>query len=246
MLPVLRSALRNVSRRSASLVAAVTAVLLVAAVASAVAGPWEMEERDFSWLTELIDERTFPTVTLDVAEFEFEPGSPPGPGPDLRWIRYVAIALAVAGAIAVLVWLVRRYRMTRLPEPVTVQRMEGAAAAADMPEVPVLQQGVRAARRMLEEGTEPDDAIISAWMTLEAAAADAGVRRLPSQTPTEFAVAILERTAADSVATQRLLGLYRRARFSRRRSTRDDVAEAVRCLGVLADSWGLAATGSER
>ena len=232
------------SRRSANLVALVTAVVLVAALGAATAGPWEMEERDLSWLTDWIESgETLPSIDLDTPEFEFEPGSPPGPGPDLSWMRGVAIALAVAAAVAFFLWLVRRYQRTRLPEPVVVQRMEGATGTTEMPEIPVLQEGVRAARRMLEEGAEPDDAIIAAWMTLETAAADAGVRRQPSQTPTEFAVAILERTAADTTATQRLLGLYRRARFSRHRSTQDDVAEAVRCLAVLADGWDTVATG---
>lgn len=236
------------SRRNAGLLAVVTAVLLVAALGSAVAGPWEMEERDLSWLTGWLEgDGTVQTIDLGtLPEFEFAPATPPGPGPDLSWMRSVAIGLAVAAAVAVLVWVVRRYRRTRLPQPVAVQRMDGAAGSAEMPEIPVLQKGVREARRMLDAGTEPDDAIISAWMTLEAAAADAGVPRRPSQTPTEFAVAILERTATDSAATQRLLGLYRRARFSRHRSTRDDVAEAVRCLGVLADSWDTVTTGSDR
>lgn len=223
-------------------------MLLVAALASAMAGPWEMEERDLSWLTDWLEaDGTVPTIDMGtLPEFEFEPASPSGPGPDLSWLRSVAIGLAVAAAVAVLVWLVRRYQGTRLPEPVAVQRMDGAAGSAEMPEIPVLQKGVREARRMLDEGTDPDDAIISAWMSLEAAAADAGVQRRPSQTPTEFAVSILERTPADSAATQRLLGLYRRARFSRHRSTRDDVAEALRCLGMLADSWDTATTGSDR
>lgn len=240
--------MRNVSRRNSSLVAGVTAVLLLAALGSAVAGPWEMEERDLSWLTDWLEgDGTVSTFDLDtLPEFEFEPASPSGPGPDLSWIRGVAIGLAVVAAAVLLVWLVRRYRRTRLPEPVAVQRMDGAAGSEATPDIPVLQKGVRKARRMLDEGTEPDDAIISAWMTLEAAAADAGVRRRPSQTPTEFAVAILERTPVDSAATQRLLGLYRRARFSRHRSTRDDVAEAVRCLAVLADSWDTVATESDR
>ena len=126
------------------------------------------------------------------------------------------------------------------------QRREGVAAQEEAPEVPVLQKGLRDASRMLEEGIEPDDAIISAWMTLEGAAADAGVRRRPAQTPTEFAVAILDRTVADSEATQRLLALYRRARFSQHPSTREDVAEAVRCLRVLMESWDRAAAGSDR
>ena len=239
--------MRNVSRRNAGLLAVVTAVLLVAALAAAMAGPWEMEERDLSWLTEWIEDGTAPTIDLGtLPEFEFVPASPAGPGPDLSWMRGVAIALAVAAGVVVLVWLVRRYQRTRLPDPVAVQRMDGAAGSAVMPEIPVLQRGVRAARRMLDEGSDPDDAIISAWITLETAAADAGVQRRPSQTPTEFAVVVLERTAADSAATQRLLGLYRRARFSRHRSTRDDVAEALRCLGVLADGWDTVTAGSDR
>lgn len=212
------------------------------------AGPWEMEERDLSWLTDWLEvDGTVPSIDIGtLPEFDFEPASPPGPGPDLSWMRSVAIGLAAAAAVVVIVWLVRRYQRTRLPEPAAVQRMDGVAGSAEMPEIPALQKGVRAARRMLDEDIDPDDAIISAWITLEAAAADAGVQRRPSQTPTEFAVAVLERTAADSAATQRLLGLYRRARFSRHRSTRDDVAEALRCLGVLADGWDTVTTGADR
>ena len=232
------------SRRQTSLVAAVTAVLLVAALGAAVAGPWEMEERDLSLLTDLFEPRTFPTVPPDSSEFEFAPGSSPPPGPDLSWMRYVAIGAAVALGMTVFVWLLRRYRMTQLPEPVVVQRREGSAVSPDVPEVPPLQEGIRRARRVLQEGTDPDDAIISAWMTLERAATDAGVRRRPSQTPTEFAIAVLETTGADAGAVRRLLGLYRRSRFSRRRSTPDDVADAVGCLEVLADSWDRVATGS--
>lgn len=233
------------SRRHVRLVAAVTAVLLAAALGAAVAGPWEMEERNLSLLTDLFEPRTFPTVAPDTPEFEFAPGSSPPPGPDLSWMRYVAIVVAVALGVTVLAWLLRRYRMTRIPEPVVVQREEGTAVSTDAPEVPVLQQGIRKAQRVLEEGADPDDAIVSAWMTLETAAAEAGVRRRPSQTPTEFAIAVLDRTGADTVAVRRLLGLYRRARFSHRRSTPDDLVEAVRCLDALADSWDTVTTGSE-
>ena len=207
------------SRRNTSLVAAVTGVLLVAAFGAAVAGPWEMEERNLTLLTDLFEPRPFPTVAVDTPEFDLAPGSSPRLRPDLSWMRYVAIGLAMSIGIAFAVWLVRRYQMTRAPEPLAVRRLEGTAGSAEVAEVPVLQEGVRAARRMLDEGTDPDDAIISAWLTLETAAAGAGVRRRPSQTPTEFAVTVLERTAADSAATQRLLGLYRRARFSRGPST---------------------------
>lgn len=234
------------SRRNASILAAVTAVLLMAALGAALAGPWEMEDRDLSLLTDLFEARTFPTVTPDNPGFELGPVSSPGVGPDLAWMRYVAIGVAVAIGVGILVWLVQRYRMTRVPEPVASERVAGVPGSGKLPELPDLQEGVSRAQRVLEEATDPDDAIISAWIVLETAAADAGVRRRPSQTPTEFAVSILERTPADSVATQRLLGLYRRARFSQHPSTLDDVAEATRWLGVLADSWDLIATGSER
>ena len=218
----------------------------MAALGAAVAGPWEMEERDLSLLTDLFEPRTFPTVAMDTAEFELAPGPSPGPRPDLSWMRYAAIGLAMSIGIAVAVWLVRRYQMARAPDPVAVQRVEGTAGSVEVAEVPVLQEGIRAARRMLDEDTDPDDAIISAWLTLETAAAGAGVRRRPSQTPTEFAVTVLERTAAHAAATQQLLGLYRRARFSRGPSTPDDVAEALRCLGMLANSWDKVAAGPEQ
>ena len=234
------------SRRNTSLVAAVTGVLLVAAFGAAVAGPWEMEERNLTLLTDLFEPRTFPTIAVDTPEFDLAPGSSPGLRPDLSWMRYVAIGLATAIGIAFSIWLVRRYQMTRAPEPVAVQRMDGMAGSAEAAEVPALQEGVRAARRVLDGGTEPDDAIISAWLMLEEAAAGAGVRRRPSQTPTEFALTVLERTAADSAATKRLLGLYRRARFSRDPSTPDDVAEALRCLDLLANSWDTVAARSEQ
>lgn len=233
------------TRRQAGLLTAVTTVLFVAALGAAVAGPWEMEERNLTLLTDLFEPRTFPTVPLDTPELEIAPGSPPGPGPDLAWTRYVAIGAAVAIAVAVGAWLVRRFRMTRLPDPAVLQHMEGPDVSAEIPEVPTLQQGVRQAQRILGEEADPDDAIIAAWMALESAAAGAGVRRRPAQTPTEFAVAILERTTADAVAVQRLLALYRQARFSARVATADDVASAARWLGVLSDSLDAAAIGSE-
>lgn len=230
------------TRRQASHLAALTVVLLVAAFGAAVAGPWEMEERNLTLLTDLFEPRTFPTVAADTPGFELAPGSSPGPGPDLGWMRYLAIGAAMGLAVTVVVWLVRRYRTTRIPASVAVQHMDGLAGSAEVPQTPDLHQGVRRARRVLDEDSAPDDAIIAAWMTLETAATGAGVRRRPAQTPTEYAVAVLERTTADSVAVRQLLDLYRRARFSQRPSTAEDVASAARWLDVLTESWETVAT----
>ena len=84
---------------------------------------------------------------------------------------------------------------------------------------------------------DPGDAVIAAWLSLEDAAAESGVRRHPAQTPTEFTLAILRSTRADADATRELLALYHLARFSTHPVTADHVERAWRCLGAIAESW---------
>src|SRR5680860_1161507 len=110
-----------------------------------------------------------------------------------------------------------------------------------------LRRGVAEARRFLAEIAGPSDAVIAAWLALEDAASASGVRRAPSQTPTEFTLAVLDRTNADPDATAELLALYHRARFSGHPIEAADVARASRCFGRLAASWdALAAAGGRR
>jgi hypothetical protein len=59
------------------------------------------------------------------------------------------------------------------------------------------------------------DAVISCWLRLEAAAAEAGAPRDAAATPTQFTAALLTAHHAEPAAVRDLLGLYHRARFGR-------------------------------
>ena len=106
-----------------------------------------------------------------------------------------------------------------------------------MPELPILEQGVEAALDYLKSIRETDDAIIAAWLALEDAAAATGVPRKPSQTPTEFTVSVLEATDADRGAVTGLLRLYHLARFSDHPISGSDIEQATQHLATLARGW---------
>ncbi|WP_454043908.1 DUF4129 domain-containing protein [Cellulosimicrobium sp. Marseille-Q8652] len=90
----------------------------------------------------------------------------------------------------------------------------------------------------------PRDAVIAAWVSLEDAAALAGAHRDPAQTPTEFTVAVLDRTPADPGAVATLRGLYHRARFRGADIDAGDVRAARAALRRLADDLAIdTATG---
>ena len=130
-------------------------------------------------------------------------------------------------------WLWQRYRRT------AVASRPGDPLATSLmleipPDVPLLRQGVQAAQRSLDEIADPNNAIVAAWLALEEAASSSGVPREPAQTPTEFTVAVLAETAADPQATQDLLRLYHRARFSSAGVGAAEVVQASNCLAILA------------
>ncbi len=58
------------------------------------------------------------------------------------------------------------------------------------------------------------DEVVRCWEALEVAAGSRGVPRPPHQTPSEFGVQLLRTLGADPAATDDLLHLYHRARFS--------------------------------
>lgn len=166
--------------------------------------------------------------------------SPPPQGDhrslDLSWLLPLLAALA-AGAVAFLLWrLYRRYQQTA-QERRRERDASGNVVLPTTPEVPVLIQGVEAAQRSLDEIADPNNAVVAAWLALEEAAAASGVPRRRAETPTEFTVDVLRSTRADAAATQELLSLYHRARFSAAGVSRTDVSAASRCLAALARSW---------
>ncbi|GGI08178.1 hypothetical protein GCM10011354_27790 [Egicoccus halophilus] len=214
------------------LVAAV-GVLVLAVLGASTGAPWQLEPRDVG-----------SPIAPPTGEQEPPPlveGLPPPPETgsptiDLSWLRWVGWLLAMALAAGAVWWLWTRYA-GRVPPP---RRIPGAGDEVtageftDEPELPVLRRGMLDAARALEDRRAPADAVIAAWLALEQAAEVSGVRRRPAQTPTEFTVAVLERTAADAATTNELLALYHRARFSGRPVGPDDVARARDCLGRLA------------
>src|SRR5690606_41353297 len=108
-----------------------------------------------------------------------------------------------------------------------------APSQAALPDSVGQRGGVAAAWARRVEHRAPSDAIQAAWVAVEQAAGRSGVERAPSATPTEFTVAVLDRTKVDPSAIRTLLGLYHRARFSTHPATDDDVALARECLTRL-------------
>jgi hypothetical protein len=216
-------------------VAAAATVLVLAVAAAGLGGSWQLQRR--AWLTSSDPGAYGPPPPPP--EVRAPPALPlqPGRGPwDLSWVGVVAQVLVGLLVVALLLWLGRRYVQSAVRRRTGARAGESVLTVAE-PELPVLRRGVTAAQRHLDEIADPDNAIIEAWLALEAAAASSGVRRGPAETPTEFTGDVLQSTAADPAAVSRLLTLYHRARFSAAGVTREDVATAGQCLAALARSW---------
>lgn len=222
--------------RSFAVLASVVVVLALVVAAAAVGGDWQLEERN--WGTpgqpepvevELPD--LAPPEDLTVPE-DSEPR-------DWGWLEVVIRVLLAIGALLALWWAWQLLRDRLADGARSDVRAGGDGVASDNePELPVLRRGVAEAQRHLDQIGHAGDAVIAAWLALEDAAGDAGVQRGSAQTPTEFTLAVLARTSADPDATNELLGLYHRARFSDQPVGDVEVAAAKACLGRLAASWG--------
>lgn len=210
-------------------------MLVLAVVAAAVGGSWRLQPPDW-----VLAGQNQPLVPVPMPSLpEVRPTVTPNTGGEplnLSWLGSVATVLAVLAVAAVLWWLWRRYQRSAV-EQRAAREVSGALVLPATPEVPVLRRGVNAAQRHLDQIADPNNAIVAAWLALEAAASSSGVHREPAETPTEFTVDVLGATAADPDATRELLALYHRARFSAVGVTLADVAAASRCLVVLAAGW---------
>jgi hypothetical protein len=227
--------------RSVASAVVLGALILLAVGGAAVRGPWIVERR-----TAEVPFRGARLPTPTPAPLPSDQGLPlpePGDAPrfDLSWLPGVLLVLGLA-VIAFVLWRIwLRYRRASAPREEAEPRSSGLVDGADvLPELPVLLRGVEAARLSLASIAEPTDAVIAAWLSLEDAAAESGVRRHPAQTPTEFTLAILTATRADADATRELLALYHLARFSTHPVTPEHVERASRCLGAIAESWVVA------
>ena len=99
---------------------------------------------------------------------------------------------------------------------------------------PALARAVDEGLARIDEGTT-DDAVIECWLRLEGAAADVGLGRGPAETPAELTVRVLGRTAVPTTAIERLLSLYRTARYSSHPLPASARAEAEAALREIRD-----------
>lgn len=78
-----------------------------------------------------------------------------------------------------------------------------------------LRGEVSAALEELEETGDPRRAVIACWLRLERAVADAGTPRRAAETPAELVTRVLAAHRVRPARLERLVALYREARYSR-------------------------------
>lgn len=224
--------------RRPSAVLLVGALVVVAVIGAALAGPFQMGQRNEGGAPFTIPPAPMPSNTV----------TPPPVDPGLaerlpiqtqRWLYLLVITVVGALlviAVAVLVKRIRAMLARRGPH-------EADAAAPDVElggdvlddARPALRDGVRRASQVLEDDVPPGDAVIAAWVALEASAERSGLVRDRAETATEFTVEVLDATRADPDATRALLQLYLAARYSEHVLTPQDVARARSSLAAIAD-----------
>jgi hypothetical protein len=236
--------------RAALRVAAATVLLTVVVLSTALAGRWdppmtaEYREDPTTWEDPFLDPELEPPPP-EPERSPFEDTVPDMPF-ELGWLWSVAAILVSVGVGWLVLNVVRRHQ-SRDPagDPSDGDELAGDAVRLrdGLPDLDELRRGVDDAADHLREHVRPADAVVAAWVVLERAAERSGTARQPSDTPTEFTVAVLDRTEVDPAAIRALLGLYLRARFSEEPVTRDDVATATEAVRRLAS--GLAIDESE-
>lgn len=159
-------------------------------------------------------------------------------GTPILWLAIAALVI-IAG---LLIGRALRRRRERRVLPIDGARVIGAVEPPEAepptePEAPALQRGFDRALATLETEREPRDAIERAWLGLQEAAEESGVRRLAAETPAEFTARVLTRVHTDESAVRALLGVYVRVRFGDGPVTDSDRALALDSLRRLADSW---------
>lgn len=218
---------------------AVVALLAVAVLATGLTGPWSPEFTDAGRVTvplPLDQPAPEAPATPTVEAVPETPASQPElSAPWLRPVLTTATLLAVALLVLHLVRRLRPQDEVPAEDPAPDPAGAGAPGVQDRnPTVHAMRDGVAAAAEHLRSPARPVDAVIAAWVRLEEAAAASGLARHPASTPTEFTLAVLDRTHADRAASRDLLDLYLRARFGEEHLGADDVAAARRAVDLLA------------
>ncbi|AYG04887.1 DUF4129 domain-containing protein [Gryllotalpicola protaetiae] len=161
----------------------------------------------------------------------------------------IVLGVVVAAAAVLVGWLVVRV-LLRLWATRTAQPVIGAVADDEPPlapdesaepeaepDAPIVHRGLRLALDELAGDREPADAVVRAWLGLQAAAEDSGVERRAAETPTEFTTRVITRVQADGAAAAQLVEVYQSVRFGAHEITSAEVRRARAAIEKLLDSW---------
>jgi hypothetical protein len=159
----------------------------------------------------------------------------------LKLLVWTFLGALLAGGVALVLWLligvVRHVRARRATHE---QRPDVEFDVLDEPGR-VAEQVVRDAEEqdaLLRDG-DARNAIVATWHRFEVQGERAGVPRRASETPSEYALRILDLADADNVPVTRLAELYREARFSDHEITERHRSEAVEALAAVRRSLGV-------
>lgn len=232
--------MRRVKRFAA--VGVVVGLFLIVMIAAAVQGTASIELAPS-------EPRDPATVPPDVQESSMPSMAPIPENPTSEIvgaiIGYVFLALVVVAAILVLLLVLRAVARAWRDRPLRTR--EGAETTFDLHEqvadaeqdvaAPVIRRGIQGALRTIDERLVPTDAIIAAWVGLEESAADAGITRGVSETPSEFALRIITRRSGITDAAGELLRLYERVRFGGSTADESDRTSARVALQQIEEGW---------
>lgn len=164
---------------------------------------------------------------------------------DVTWLLPVlALVVLVVAVLVVLHFLRNRNRRDRLG-PIDVGTL--AADVLSEPSTAVglqrIRRGIDRALAVLAEPRDPSDAVTAAWLGLQESADDAGFRRGPAETPTEFTTRILRQLDVDETALGTLRRCYLAVRFGGVPATAADVDAVRAALRTLQRQWAAVPTG---
>ena len=211
-------------RRTAALVAGAAATMVLAAWVSA-SGPVGIFARP------ALTGYQAPAPGTDYGPAEGDPDigrvSAPGPadGALVQLLDLLMKAIVVAVLVAVLVAIARELRRRWLERE---RPTADEVTVAMTPEV--LLARTRASEELLTRGA-PRHAVVAAWVSLEDALREAGIRDDATRTSAEVVRAVLRQYAVSAEPLDRLAALYREARFSRHEigeDMREQAGDALR------------------
>lgn len=213
--------------RTAVLAAAAAMVVLVLAASSASFDVWTQPSFDGET----------PTVVTDPPQ-EIQPQEPePDEQRDVPdWFNTLSRVIGVVVTVAVVgfaLFFLRFLRWPRFMVSARLRRRTNEATALPQEDDQGVSIDVESARAALVGGTARN-AIVACWMQLERDAATAGLPRLASETPTEYAERVIGSSSVDPAPIGELAALYREARFSRHELFDDHRVRAAAALERVA------------